>query len=69
MNDLVNMKVVHATGNLFGPVQDEGWGDFLPIPQDLIQLAIRTVLHNDTVTGSLCANTPKIKQYNKYMHH
>lgn len=58
MNDLVTVKVVHATGYLLGPVQDQSRWDLLPVPQDFVQLTVGTVLHDDAITRSLCTHTP-----------
>lgn len=58
VNDLVTVKVVHATGYLLGPVQDQSWWNLLPVPQDFVQLTVGTVLHDDAITWSLCTHTP-----------
>lgn len=58
MNDLVTVKVVHATGYLLGPVLDQSRWDLLPVPQDFVQLTVGTVLHDDAITRSLRTHTP-----------
>lgn len=58
VNDLVTVKVVHATGYLLGPVEDQSRWDLLPVPQDFVQLTVGTVLHDDAITWSLRTHTP-----------
>lgn len=58
MDDFVKVEVVHATCNAHGPVNQEGGCDFTARPQHLIQLALSTVFHQDTVTGGLGAHAP-----------
>ena len=59
MYDFVGVEVVHATGDLLGPVQYDSRGDLLAIAEQFIQLSIGAVLHYNTVTWSLGADTPK----------
>ena len=68
MDDLVQVKVVHAAGNARGPVHQHPGGHFPPRPQHLIQLTLGTVLHDDAVTRCLSAHTPKIvKTHQKHI--
>lgn len=59
MDDFVEVQVVHAARDAHGPVDQEGGGDFAPRPQHLVQLALGTVFHQDTVAGRLSAHAPK----------
>ena len=59
MDDFEGVQIVHATGNLFSPVQHQGGWDFLAISEYLVELTIGAVLHDDTIAGSLGANTPR----------
>lgn len=59
VNDLVQVKVVHAACDTHGPVNEQWWCDLSPCSQNLIQLPLCTVLHDYAVTWSLCAHTPK----------
>ena len=58
MDDLVEVKVVHASSDAHGPVHEQGWLDLPACPKHLIQLSLGTVLHDDAVTWSLGTNTP-----------
>lgn len=58
VDDLVEVQVVHAPGDAHGPVYEQGGGDLPACSQHLVQLALGTVLHQDTVAGSLGADTP-----------
>lgn len=58
MDDLVQVQVVHATGNAHGPVDQQRGGDGAAGPQYLIQLALGAELHEDAVAGSLGAHAP-----------
>ena len=61
MYDLVRVEVVHAAGDLLGPVDEERGGKLLVVTEDLVQLTVRAVLHDDTVTRRLCAHTPRVR--------
>lgn len=61
MDDLVQMQVIHATSNAHGPVNQQGGGDRAASPEHLIQLPLGAELHQDAVTGSLCADTPEAR--------
>lgn len=58
MDNLVQVQVVHTTGDAHGPVNKQGWGDRAASPQNFIQLALGAELHEDAVAGSLGAYTP-----------
>ena len=58
MDDLVRVEVVHAVGDLLGPVDEQRGRQTLVITQDLVELAVRAVLHDDTVAWRLRAHTP-----------
>ena len=59
MNYFVEVQVVHAPGDAHGPLHHERGGDLTASPQHLIQLALGTVLHQNTVAGGLGADTPE----------
>lgn len=69
MNDFVEVEVVHATCDAHGPFNQEGGGDFTARPQHLIQLALGTVFHQDTVTRSLGAHAPGRKHGSQITRH
>ena len=58
MDDLVQVQVVHATGDAHGPVDQQGGRDGAAGPQHLVQLALGAELHENAVAGSLGAHTP-----------
>lgn len=58
MDDFVEVQVVHATGNPCGPVHQQPRGDLPAGPQDLVELPVGTVFHDDAVTRGLRANSP-----------
>ena len=58
MDNLVQVQVVHATGDAHGPVNQQGGRDGAASPQHLVQLALGAELHEDAVAGSLGAHTP-----------
>lgn len=53
MDDLVEVKVVHATSDAHGPVHEQRRGDLPACSQHLVQLSLGTVLHEDAVARSL----------------
>lgn len=55
VDDLVQMQVVHATGNSWRPVHQHLGGHFPPCSQHLIQLALGAIFHDDAVTRCLSA--------------
>lgn len=57
MDDLMEVKIVHAPGDAHGPVHEQGRVDLPACSQHLIQLSLGTVLHDDAVTWSLGTNT------------
>lgn len=57
MDDLVEVKVVHAPSDAHGPVHEQGRSDLPARSQHLVQLPLSTVLHDDAVTRSLGTNT------------
>lgn len=62
MDDFVEVEVVHATCDAHGPVDQKRGGDLTARPEHLIQLALGTVFHQDTVAGSLGADAPRGRQ-------
>lgn len=58
VNDLVQVKVVHAACDAGSPVHQHPGRHFPPGPQHLIQLALCTVLHDDAVARCLRAHAP-----------
>lgn len=58
MDDFVEVQVVHATGNPCGPVHQQPRGDLPAGAQDLVELPVGTVLHDDAVARGLGANPP-----------
>ncbi len=56
MNDLVEVKIVHAASDAHGPVHQQRWLDLPACSQHLIQLSLGAVLHDDAVTWSLGAD-------------
>lgn len=58
MDDFVEVQVVHATGNARGPVHQQPRGDLPASPQDLVELPVGTVLHDDAVARGLRADSP-----------
>lgn len=61
MYNLVTVEIVHAAGYLFGPIEDQLWRYLFPISEDLIQLSVGAVLHDDTVAGRLGTYTSVIQ--------
>ena len=57
MDDLVEVKIVHAPGDPHGPVHEKGGRDLPACSQHLVQLSLSTVLHENAVTWSLGTNT------------
>lgn len=57
MDDLVEVKIVHAPRDAHGPVHEKGRSDLPARSQHLVQLPLGTVLHEDAVTWSLGTNT------------
>ncbi len=62
VDDLVSVQVVHAAGDLLGPVEQQGGWDLAAVPQHLVQLAVRTVLHDDAVARRLRAHSPETRE-------
>ena len=58
MYDLVLVQIVHAHGNLFGPVDQLLRRHLLALPEQVEQRAVRTELHDYTVARGLGAYTP-----------
>lgn len=68
MDDLVEVKIVHAPSDAHCPVHEQGWMDLPACSQHLIQLSLGTVLHDDAVTWSLGTNTPEsVEKYVRYV--
>lgn len=53
MDDLVEVKIVHASSDAHGPVHEQGWSYLPACSQHLVELSLSTVLHDDAVTWSL----------------
>lgn len=67
VDDLVEVKIVHAPSNTHGPVHEQRWCDLPAGSQHLIQLSLGTVLHDNAVTWSLSTNTSKsVEKYVQY---
>lgn len=58
MDDFVKVQIIHPTCNPCGPIHKQPRGDFPPCSQDFVELAMCTVLHDDTVARGLSANSP-----------
>lgn len=63
MDDLVEVKVVHAPSNTHGPVHEQGRRDLSARSQHLVQLSLSAVLHDDAVTRSLGADPSEKVQH------
>lgn len=63
MYNLVEMEIIHSTGDSRGPVHKQPGRDLPASSQDLVQLSVGTVLHDDAVARGLSANTPLKKTY------
>lgn len=63
MYNLMEMEVIHPTGDPCGPVHEQPGRDLPAGPQDLVQLSVGTVLHDDAVARCLSANTPLKETY------
>lgn len=57
MDDLVEVKIIHAPSDTHGPVHEQRWRDLPACSQHLIELSLGTVLHDNAVTRSLSTNT------------
>lgn len=72
MDDLVEVQVVHAAGDPCGPVHQQLRHDLTTGPENLVQLPLSTVLHDDAVTRGLRANTPETQtarfSFNSKLH-
>ena len=51
----MRVKVAHAGRDLSDPGDEEGGGQVLAVPQDVVQLAVRAKLHHDAVARRLDA--------------
>lgn len=58
MYDFMEMEIIHPTGDSRGPVHEQPRRDLPTSSQDLIQLSVGTVLHDDAVTRGLSADAP-----------
>ena len=47
------MKIVHASGDLFGPLNQLLGGDLLAVPEEVEEGPVGAVLHDDTEDGRL----------------
>lgn len=63
MYNLVEMEIIHPTGDSCGPVHEQPGRDLPASSQDLVQLPVGTVLHNDAIARGLSANTPLKRTY------
>ena len=53
------MEVVHAGGDLLGPLHQLLRMNLLTVPEEVEESAVRAVLHHDTEHGGLDANSPE----------
>ena len=58
MDNLLAVKELHAHGYLSGPLHHLRWEDLRPLPEQLVEGTFRTVLHHNTVGGTLGAHAP-----------
>ena len=58
VNEFLGVQIGHSGGDLFGPINDDSGHDLLSVAKNLVQLAVRTELHDDAVTWSLRTNAP-----------
>ena len=68
MNDLVIMEVLHARGDLLGPIDQPHGRDLVrALPQEVEEGTVRAKLHDDAVAWRLGANAAKLKYNNKLL--
>lgn len=58
MDDLVRVQILHASGDLLGPVDQTLRRDLLSILEQVVQWPVWTELHDNAVAGRLCAHSP-----------
>lgn len=63
MYNLMEMKIIHPTGDARGPVHEQAGRDLPASSQDLVQLPVSTVLHDDAVARRLSAHAPLKKAH------
>ena len=56
--NLILMEVVHASGNLLGPVNQFLWRNLLAFSQQVEQWSVRAILHHYAIDRSLGTHTP-----------
>ncbi len=62
MNDLVIVKVLHAGGDLLGPIDQPHGRDLVrALPQEVEEWTVRAKLHDDAVARRLGAHTAELK--------
>jgi hypothetical protein len=62
VNDLVIVEVLHARGNLLGPIDQPHGRDLVrALPQEVEEWAVRAKLHDDAVARRLGANAAELK--------
>ena len=63
MNDLVVVEVFHPGRDLLSPVDQPQGGYFVhPLPEEVEEGSVGTVLHDDAVARGLGANASKLKE-------
>ena len=62
MNDLVVVEVLHARGDLLGPIDQPHGRDLVgALPQEVEEWTVRAKLHDDAVARRLGANAAELK--------
>jgi hypothetical protein len=62
VNDLVVMEVLHARGDLLGPIDQPHGRDLVwALPQEVEEGTVRAKLHDNAVAWRLGANTAELK--------
>lgn len=61
MDDFMGVQVAHAIGYLLRPIHEQYRGQVLPIPENLVELTVGAILHDDAVAWGLNAHTPGMK--------
>ena len=59
MYNLMLVEVVHAGGDLFGPLHQLLRGHLLPLPEGCEERPVGAVLHHDTEHGGLDTHSPR----------
>jgi hypothetical protein len=68
VNDLVIVEVLHARGDLLGPIDQPHGRDLVrALPQEVEEWTVRAKLHDDAVARRLGANATKLKDNYKLL--